>query len=358
MPLKNDPELGVPPTGQRIVAQNAGGPEVLELEDFTLPIPGPGQLLVEVAAAGVNFIDTYLRSGTYRMAYPGPMGFEGAGTVVAVGPESTTDDDTTGASAPFRVGQTVAWASATGSYATHVIVETDAALFVPTGIDPQKAAAIPLQGLTAHYLSRSSYPIKVGDWVLIHAGAGGVGLLLTQMAVNLGATVITTVSTAEKEELSRAAGAHHVIRYDQLADMATDLPKLIKELTAERNELGRGAGVDAVYDGVGKTTFEASLGSLRTRGFLVLFGGASGQVPPFDLQRLNSAGSISVVRPSLGHYTLTRAELERRAHDIFEAMGIGVLDVRVGATFPLAQAGAAQHALESRATTGKVILLP
>lgn len=353
MTLNVQQEQGLPVTGQRVIVQGAGGPEVLELQEFSLPKPGPGQLLVEVAAAGVNFIDTYLRSGTYRMDYPGPMGFEGAGMIVAMGPEGASGDRT-----PFQIGQTVAWASTTGSYATHVIVEAETALFVPTGIDPHQAAAVPLQGLTAHYLSRSSYPIKVGDWVLIHAGAGGVGLLLTQMAVNLGATVITTVSTADKEQLSRAAGAQHVIRYDQLEDISTELPRLVKDLTRNRNDNGRGAGVDAVYDGVGKTTFDASLASLRTRGFLVLFGGASGQVPPFDLQRLNTAGSISVVRPSLGHYTLTRTQLEERAHDVFAAMGSGILDVRIGATFPLDQAGAAQHALESRKTTGKVILLP
>lgn len=358
MPLKLEQPQGLPAAGRRVVAQRAGGPEVLEVEEFILPQPGPGQLLVEVAAAGVNFIDTYLRSGTYRMDYPGPIGFEGAGTVVAVGPTRATKANLAGQSMTFKVGQTVAWASATGSYATHVLVDAESALFVPNGIDPHQAAAVPLQGLTAHYLSRSSYPIKVGDWVLIHAGAGGVGLLLTQMAVNLGATVITTVSTAVKEQLSRAAGAHHVIRYDRLDDITIDLPKLVKDLTSDRDDLGRGPGVDAVYDGVGKTTFDASLRSLRTRGFLVLFGGASGQVPPFDLQRLNSAGSISVVRPSLGHYTLTRTELDQRAQEVFSAMGAGILDVRIGARFPLIQAGAAQHALESRKTAGKVILLP
>lgn len=338
--------------GQRIVATQAGGPEVLELQEFALPTPGPGQLLVKVAAAGVNFIDTYLRSGVYRMDYPGPLGFEGSGTIIATGDLSGSD------SPAFAVGDTVAWASSAGSYATHVLVDAATALAVPGDVDLTQAAAVPLQGLTAHYLANSSYSMKSGDWVLIHAGAGGVGLLLTQMAVNLGATVITTVSTAEKEALSRAAGAHHVIRYDQLADITTELPALVQELTGDRLQDGRGPGVDAVYDGVGKTTFDASLASLRKRGFLVLFGGASGQVPPFDLQRLNAAGSISVVRPTLGHYTLTRSELESRANDVFGSIEHGSLSVRIGATYPLEQAGAAQAALESRATTGKVILIP
>ena len=342
----------VPQTGTRIVATTAGGPEVLELQEFALPSPGPGQLLVEVAAAGVNFIDTYLRAGVYRMDYPGSMGFEGAGTVVATGDLSASD------SPNFGPGDTVAWAASDGSYATHVIVDAETALAVPPEVDLVAASGIPLQGLTAHYLANSSYPIKSGDWVLIHAGAGGVGLLLTQMAVNLGATVSTTVSTAEKEALSRGAGAHHVIRYDQLADITEELPALVKELTKDHLSDGRGPGVDAVYDGVGKTTFDASLGALRKRGYLVLFGGASGQVPPFDLQRLNKAGSISVIRPTLGHYTLTRAELEGRARDVFGAIESGQLNLRIGATYPLAEAGAAQHALESRATTGKVVLIP
>lgn len=349
--LSND-SLGTPASGKRIIATQAGGPEVLAPQDFPLSSPGPGQLLVKVAAAGVNFIDTYLRSGVYRMEYPGPMGLEGAGTVVAAG-------DLTGTDAPaFGPGDTVAWASSTGSYATHVLVDATTALAVPSDVDLTAAAGVPLQGLTAHYLANSSYAIKSGDWVLIHAGAGGVGLLLTQMAVNLGATVITTVSTADKETLSLAAGAHHVIRYDQLSDITAELPVLVKELTGDRAGEGRGAGVDAVYDGVGKTTFDASLASLRKRGFLVLFGGASGQVPPFDLQRLNAAGSISVVRPTLGHYTLTRAELESRAADVFGAIESGKLHVRIGATYPLAEAGSAQAALESRGTTGKVILIP
>lgn len=350
--IAQSPSAPSPLTGTRIVATRAGGPEVLELQEFSLPTPGPGQLLVEVAAAGVNFIDTYLRSGVYRMDYPGPMGFEGAGTVIATG--SLKDSD----SPAFTTGDTVAWASSSGSYASHVLVDAETALTVPADIDLTQAAAVPLQGLTAHYLAHSSYSIKAGDWVLIHAGAGGVGLLLTQMAVGLGATVVTTVSTQEKEDLSRAAGAQYVIRYDQLTDMTAQLPGLILDLTKHRVTDGRGPGVDAVYDGVGLTTFNASLASLRKRGFLVLFGGASGQVPPFDLQRLNAAGSISVVRPTLGHYTLTRTELDHRAKDVFGAMKAGRLNVRIGATYPLASAGQAQAALESRATTGKVILIP
>ncbi len=222
---------------------------------------------------------------------------------------------------------------------------------VPDDVPLQTAAALMLQGLTAHYLVTSTYPVHDGDDVLLHAGAGGVGLLATQLAVSRGGRVITTVGSADKEELSRGAGAADVVRYRELDDLTADLPRVVRELTG-------GAGVHAVYDGVGKDTFDASLASLRRRGTLVLFGGASGQVPPFDVQRLNRAGSLFLTRPTLADYVATREELLARSADLFDAVGAGTLDVRVGATYPLAEAGEAHRALEGRRTTGKVLLVP
>ena len=331
----------VPRTTPAVVATRAGGPDVLELTHVPVPEPGDGELLVAVAAAGVNFIDTYRRSGIYPMEHPGILGTEGAGVVVALGAHA----------AGFAVGDPVAWSDAPGSYAGHVLVPTSRALAVPPEIDLPTAAALLLQGLTAHYLVSSTYPVAPGDDVLVHAGAGGVGLLLTQLAVARGAKVITTVSTEEKERLSRAAGAHAVIRYDILDDLAHDLPALVRDLTGDR-------GVHVVYDSVGKDTFDASLGSLRTRGMLVLFGGSSGQVPPFDPQRLNTAGSVYLTRPTLASYVATREELVARADDLFDAVARGALTVRLGARYPLADARLAHAALESRATTGKVLLVP
>ncbi|SDC74479.1 NADPH2:quinone reductase [Sanguibacter gelidistatuariae] len=327
-------------TTHAIVATRAGGPEVLELREIPVPSPGDGELLVEVAAAGVNFIDTYRRSGVYRIDYPSVLGTEGAGVVVATGSDA----------GGFTAGDRVAWSDAPRSYAGHVIVRAERALPVPPGIDLQVAAALPLQGMTAHYLATSTYPIAAGDQVLIHAGAGGVGLLLTQLAVARGATVITTVSTEAKADLSRGAGAHHVINYRELTDLTTELPALVRELA--------GGGVHVAYDSVGKDTFDASLASLRRRGMLVLFGGSSGQVPPFDIQRLNAAGSAFLTRPTLGDYVATRAELLSRAEELFAAVRTGQLNVRIGATFPLTEAAAAHTALEGRRTTGKVLLLP
>ncbi|WP_035833575.1 quinone oxidoreductase family protein [Jonesia quinghaiensis] len=335
-------------TPHRIIATSPGRPEVLTWEPFDLPTIPPGYLLVETHAAGVNYIDTYLRSGTYPMHYPGPLGFEGAGTIMGIGDEV----------GPWAVGDHVAWASAPGSYATHVLVPVDNAIRLPESLDLTTAAALPLQGLTAHYLAHDSHNITADDWVLIHAGAGGVGLLLTQLAKSRGARVITTVSTEHKEELSRSAGADHVIRYDTLDDLTTELPALITNLTTGRlDELGRGPGVDAVYDGVGRDTFDASLASLRTRGTMVLYGGASGQVPPFDLQRLNHEGSLTITRPSLGHFTATHTELQRRADELINLINNGDLTVRIGQTWPLPQAAEAHRALESRKTTGKTLLM-
>ena len=328
------------PTTPAIVATQAGGPGVLELREIPVPVPGDGELLVEVAAAGVNFIDIYRRSGVYRIDYPSVLGTEGAGVVVGAGAQT----------GGFAIGDRVAWSDAPGSYAGHVVVPAARALAVPAQIDLTVAAALPLQGLTAHYLATSTYPVRAGDQVLIHAGAGGVGLMLTQLAVARGAHVVTTVSTEAKAELSRAAGAHHVINYRELADLSTELAPLVRAATD--------GGAHVVYDSVGKDTVDASLASLRRRGMLVLFGGSSGQVPPFDVQRLNAGGSLYLTRPTLGDYVATRGELVQRADELFDAVLAGALSVRIGATFPLAEAAAAHAALEGRQTTGKVLLLP
>ena len=321
-----------------IQAGRAGGPDVLEPADLPEPTPGPGEVLVRTAAAGVNFIDTYRRSGVYPVPFPHIPGSEGAGTVTAVG-DGVTD---------LSVGDPIAWADSPDSYAEFVRVKVARAIPVPDGVGLDVAAALPLQGLTAHYLATSTYPVQAGDTILVHAGAGGVGLLLTQLATARGARVITTVSTAEKEQLSRAAGAAEVIRYDLLKDLTAELPGLVRELA--------GGGLPVVYDGVGRSTFDASLACLRPRGLMVLFGASSGPVPPFDLQRLNAGGSLYVTRPTLGHYISTTEELRGRAGELFAAVLAGTLQVRIGARFPLAEARGAHEALEGRATTGKVIL--
>ncbi len=324
-----------------VVAREPGGAEVLDYVDLPDPEAGPGQLLVRVAAAGVNFIDTYRRSGVYPMAFPHVVGSEGAGEVVAVGKDV----------AGFAVGDRVSWDNAPGSYAELVAVGASNAVRLPDGVDPVTAAALPLQGMTAHYLVSSTFEIRPGHDLLLHAGAGGVGLLATQLATARGGRVITTVGSAEKAELSRTAGAAEVIDYSRLTDLTAELPPLIRELTG-------GAGVHVVYDGVGRATFDASLASLRRRGTLVLFGGASGQVPPFDLQRLNAGGSLYVTRPTLAHYTATRDEIEWRMGELLDAVLAGTLSLRIGARLPLAEAAEAHRALEGRRTTGKVLLLP
>ncbi len=324
-----------------IEATAPGGPDVLRLVERPDPEPGPTDVLVRVAAAGVNFVDTYRRSGVNPAAFPHTVGSEGAGRVVAIG----------AAVRDIAVGDRVAWASAPGSYAELVLVPAAIALPVPDAVDDRVAAAIALQGMTAHYLAASTFPVTPGQDVLVHAGAGGVGLLLTQLAAARGARVITTVGSPAKEALSRKAGATDVIRYTELDDLTAELPALVRGLTG-------GVGVHTVFDGVGRATFEASLASLRPRGGLALFGAASGPVPPIDPQRLNAAGSLYLTRPTLGNYTATREELLWRAGELFAAIAAGRLDVRIGAAYPLAEAAEAHRALEGRATTGKVLLLP
>jgi NADPH2:quinone reductase len=317
-----------------IVVNELGGPEVMVTEDRPAPHPGPGQLLVQVAAAGVNFIDIYRRSGVYKTPVPHVPGGEGAGVITAVG------EGVTG----FAPGDHVAWAEGPGSYAEQVTVPAQAAVHVPEGIDLKVAAAAMLQGLTAHYLCHSTFPVTEGAVTVVHAAAGGVGLLLTQMIKHLGGTVIATTSSTPKAVLAQEAGADHVTTYEEF-------PQVVRAVTG-----GRGANV--VFDGVGKSTFDASLSALRPRGMMVLFGGSSGQVPPFDLQRLNSGGSLYVTRPTLGHYIADRAELEWRARDVFGAIAKGELSVRIGAEYPLADAPRAHEDLASRKTTGKLVLIP
>ncbi|GKV73976.1 MULTISPECIES: quinone oxidoreductase family protein [Pseudarthrobacter] len=317
-----------------IVARQAGGPEVLTYEDVKRPVPGPGQLLVKVGAAGVNFIDTYKRSGTYKVPFPFTPGSEAAGTVEAVG------DGVTG----FVPGDRVATAEGINCYADYALVDEAAALPVPRGLDDLTAAALPLQGITAHYLMNSTFKVEPGHTVLLHAGAGGVGLLLIQLLKARGAEVITTVSTDAKEQLARGAGADHVLRYEGFAER-------VREITS-------GTGADVVYDGVGKDTFDGSLAALRVRGMLVLFGAASGPVPPVDPQRLNAGGSLFLTRPTLGHYLRDAAERRWRSGEVFAAAANGSLKVRIGARYPLVQAAQAHRDLEGRKTTGKVILVP
>lgn len=317
-----------------IISPAAGGPEVLEYASAEMPIPGPGQLLLKVAAVGVNFIETYQRSGVYRVQYPLTPGGECSGIVQAVG------EGVSG----FAPGDRVATAEGAATYAEYTLLDAHKALPVPEGVSLEVAGALPLQGMTAHYLINSSYEVKAGHTVLTYAGAGGVGLLLIQLLKLRGATVITTTSTKEKAYLARAAGADHVLTYDEV-------PARVRDIT-------QGRGVDVVYDGIGKDTFENSLAALKTRGTLVLFGGASGQVPLFDLQRLNAHGSLTVTRPKLSDFLLDEAERRWRSSELFDLVAQGKLDVRIGASFPLAEAAAAHTALESRATTGKLILRP
>ncbi len=313
-----------------------GGPEVLVPVEMPVPQPGPGEALVKLVAIGVNYIDTYHRSGLYPMAMPFVPGSEGAGTIARVG----------AGVAGLQEGDRVAYAMVPGAYAEYAVVPAAKLVVVPAAVSLLDAAAVMLQGMTAHYLSRSTYSLEPGDIALIHAGAGGTSLLLTQLAKALGATVITTVSSASKAALSVEAGADHVIRYDQ-CDFAQE---------ARRHSGAR--GVDVVYDGVGKSTFEGSLAALASRGMLVLFGAASGPVPPFDLARLATLGSLFVTRPTLANYVADPAELQWRAREVFDAVVSGRLRIRREHTYPLARAGEAHAALQGRATTGKLLLTP
>lgn len=311
-----------------------GGPEVLALIDAPMPAAGDGQVLVDVAAAGVNYIDTYQRSGLYRIETPFILGMEGAGKVREVG--AGVDG--------ISVGDRVAWKVGQGSYAEAVAIPAPEAVPIPDGVQDEVAAAALLQGVTAHYLATSTYPVKEGDWVVVHAAAGGVGLLLTQIVKLRGGHVLATTSTPEKAALATAAGADRVVGYDEMPDAA-------RHLTG-------GVGVAAVYDGVGKTTFDASLASLRIRGTMVLYGAASGPVPPFDPQRLNSGGGLFLTRPSSAHYTRDRAELLARTNGIFGWIADGSLKVQIGQRYPLAEAAQAHRDLEGRKTTAKSLLIP
>ncbi|MFF3440122.1 quinone oxidoreductase family protein [Streptosporangium sp. NPDC002721] len=317
-----------------IVVSANGGPEVLvHTDDHPDPTVNPGEVLVDVAASGVNFIDVYHRIGRYQLSLPFVPGEEGAGTVAAVG-EDVRD---------VAVGDTVAWSSVPGSYASRVAVPASKLLAVPEGVTAEVAAAVTLQGLTAHYLTHSTYEVKEGDDVLVHAAAGGMGLLLTQIAKLRGARVIGTVSTEEKEVLARQAGADEVFRYKGFADAVRDLT---------------GSGVHVVYDGVGAATFDESVASLRPRGMLALYGQASGPVPPLDPQLLARNGSLFLTRPTLGSYIATREELTWRASDLYGWVASGRLRVHISERYPLAEAARAHEDLEARRTTGKVLLIP
>ena len=319
-----------------IQIRETGGPEVLKLAELPIPQPGPGQVLIRVEATGVNFIEIYFRKGTYKAALPLVPGSEAAGTVEELGPGVTG----------FAAGDAVASVSVLGSYAEYALVPAAGLVKVPEGVTMEQAAAAMLQGMTAHYLATSTFPLKKGDTALVHAGAGGVGRLVTQMAVKIGARVITTCSTKEKAELSREAGASDVILYAE------------HEFEPEVKKLTGGKGVDVVYDSVGKTTFEGSLNCLRPRGMLALFGGSSGPVPPFDLIQLSGKGSLFVTRPTLWHYVATRAELEWRAGDVLGWVAKGELKLRTEYVYPLDEAAQAQTDLEARKTTGKILLEP
>ncbi len=313
-----------------------GGPEVMRLDEVPVPEPAQGEARVHIEAVGVNFIDVYHRSGQYRGALPLTLGQEAAGTVEALGPDVTE----------VKVGDSVAYASVQGSYADAAIVPAWRLVPIPPKIDRHQAAAVMLQGMTAHYLTESTFALREGHTALIHAAAGGVGLLLVQVAKLRGARVLGTTSTEEKANLAREAGADEVILYSQV-DFETEVRRLTD-----------GVGVDVVYDSVGKTTFDKSLSCLRPRGMMVLFGQSSGPVPPLDPQVLNAQGSLFLTRPTLAHYTADRAELQHRAGDLLGWMADGTLKVRIDRTFPLSEAAEAHRYLQSRASRGKVLLLP
>jgi NADPH2:quinone reductase len=317
------------------VAQ-AGGPEVLTLVDLPVPTPKANEALVQIEAAGVNFIDVYLREGRYPAPLPFTNGQEGAGTVTAVGADVTA----------VKPGDRVAYTSALGSYAEYAAVPAERLVHIPDQLDFNQAAAAMLQGMTAHYLTHSTYKLQAGETALIHAAAGGVGALLVQMARKIGARVIATAGTEEKAKLARSAGADECIVYTE------------SDFEAETRRLTEDKGVHVVYDGVGKATFEKDLNVLRPRGYLVLFGGSSGAVPSFDLIKLSQKGSLFVTRPTLAHYTATREELEWRSGDVLNWIVSGELKLRIHKVYPLAEAQQAHRDLEGRVTTGKLLLVP
>lgn len=320
-----------------VVVERTGGPEVLSVQDVEAPSPAPGEVLVDVAAGGVNFIDIYKREGIYPTPTPYVVGSEGAGTVVAVGADVTT----------VAEGDRVAWAMVDGTgYCQKAVVPAERTVPVPDGLELDVAAAALLQGMTAHFLSESTFPAHRGQTALVHAAAGGVGLLLTQMLHRKGVRVIGTTSTAEKEQLARGAGADEVVRYTET------------DLVAEVRRLTDGRGVDVVYDGVGRATFDASLDCLVPRGMMVLFGASSGPVPAFEPQLLNQKGSLFLTRPSLGHYVATRDELLERGTTVLGLVAAGELDVRVGGRYALEEAAGAHEDLAGRRTTGKLLVIP
>lgn len=319
-----------------IVIEKTGGPEVLNLTDLPVPAPKPNEVLVRVAAAGVNYIDTYHRGGLYPIPLPFTLGLEGAGMVERV------SDGGSG----FKVGDRVAWVSGPGSYAELVSIRADQLVRIPERVDLDQAAAAMLQGMTAHYLMTSTFPIRSGHTALVHAAAGGVGLLLIQMCKRAGARVIGTVSTPEKAQLAREAGADHVVLYTQ------------EDFQQESRRLTDGRGVHVVYDGVGRSTWEKSLNSLAPRGMLVLFGNASGPVPAIEPLVLSQKGSLFLTRPKLADYTATREELLRRAGEVLGWIESGELKVRIEGRYPLSEAARAHTDLQSRRTTGKLLLFP
>ncbi len=319
-----------------IQVKQTGGPEVLQLVDLPVPQPKPNEAVVKIAASGVNFIDVYQREGRYKQPLPFVLGQEGAGAVTSIGPDVKS----------VKPGDRVAWTGILGSYAEYAAVPAERLVKVPSGVSDQQAAAAMLQGMTAHYLIHDTFPLKRGQTALVHAAAGGVGLLLVQMAHDLGARVIATVSTEEKAKLARQAGADEIILYTQA------------DFEAETKRLTGGHGVDVVYDGVGKTTFEKGLNVLRPRGMMVLFGGSSGAVPPFDLVQLSQKGSLYVTRPTLANYIATTEELRARSNAVFEMIANGKLKLRIEHTYPLADAATAHRDIEGRKTTGKLLLIP
>jgi NADPH:quinone reductase len=319
-----------------IQIKQTGGPEAMELVDLPIPKPKPNEAVVKLAASGVNFIDVYNREGRYKQALPFVLGQEGAGVVTAVGTDVKS----------VKVGDRVAWTSILGAYAEYAAIAANRLVPIPAGVTDQQAAATMLQGMTAHYLAYSTFPLKAGETALVHAAAGGVGLLLTQMAHNIGARVIATVSTEEKAKLARAAGADEIILYTQA------------DFEAETKRITGGKGVDVVYDSVGKTTFEKGLNILRPRSMMVLYGGSSGAVAPFDPLTLTQKGSLFLTRPSLNNYIATDEELKSRSGAVFAMITSGKLKLRIEHTYPLAEAQRAHRELEGRKTTGKLLLIP